>query len=344
MRNLVLNHRNAMRRPSDLDSATRSTSRKARVRRGFTLIELLVVIAIIAVLIGLLLPAVQQARESARKAQCKNNLKQIGLGFHNFASSFDGKIPSNTTLFKNPAAVAWPFYGLTSPYGSWSTQILPYLENSNLFMQYDQTKDWWDNTGNNATVASFKNPMYLCPSTPNPDRVLITKNTAGYTFNARPADYVGVGGMYDTSNTSANYHRGVLQAKMSDQPTRFADITDGLSNTVCVVEIADKPNVWRVGKLFTDNSATVYTGVGNVNGQWASPNWNDLRGYSQDGVTGFGVCAVNCSNGASVYSFHSGGANALFCDGSVQFFKSGMSRDVMVAIVSINEGEVNGEY
>jgi prepilin-type N-terminal cleavage/methylation domain-containing protein/prepilin-type processing-associated H-X9-DG protein len=313
-------------------------------RRGFTLIELLVVIAIIGVLISLLLPAVQASRESARRLQCQNNLKQIGLGFHNFASAYNGQIPSNSTLFRNPTATSWPLYGLTSPYGSWSTEILPYLENNNLFVQYDPKKDWWDSTGNNATVASFKNAMYLCPSAPNPDRVMITTNSDGYTFNARPSDYVGVGGMYDTAAGEAYYHRGVLQAKVSGSRTRFADITDGLSNTVCIVEICDKPNVWRGRKMAQDNSKQVFTCAACVNGQWASPNWNDLRGYSFDGSVAFGPCAVNCSNGASVYAFHPGGANVLMCDGSVQFLKAGLSRDIMVRLVSINEGDIPGEY
>lgn len=327
-----------------LHPACESRLDKLSSRRAFTLIELLVVIAIIAVLVAMLLPAVQASREAARKSQCQNNLKQIGLGFHNFAEAKKEVFPNNTTLYRNPTATAWPFYGLKSPYGSWSTQILPYLENSVLFEQYNSSQDWWDNTGNNAAVASYKKPMYLCPSAVNEDRVLITTNSAGYTFNARPADYVGVGGMYDTSNTSANYHRGVMQAKVAETPTRTADITDGLSNTVCVVEIADKPNLWRVGKLVTNNSATVYTGVANVNGQWAAPNWNDLRGYSSDGVTAFGNCVVNCSNGASLYAFHPGGANVLKCDGSVRLLGMGLARDVLIALVSVDEGEVIGDY
>ena len=330
--------RDRQRRPASIAAPNH------RNRQAFTLIELLVVIAIIALLVALLLPAVQQTREAARNTQCKNNLKQIGLGFHNFAASYEGRIPSNSTLYRNPAAVAWPFYGLTSPYGSWSTEILPYLESGNLYSQYDSKKDWWDNTGNNATVAAFKNPMYLCPSAPNSDRVMITTNSAGYTFNARPADYVGVGGMYDTAAGMAYYHRGVLQAKESDQPTRFRDITDGLSNTICIVEIADKPNQWRAGKLFKSNAAQVFTCAACVNGQWASPNWNDLRGYSFDGVTAFGQCAVNCSNGASVYAFHTGGANVLLSDGSVRFLRAGFARDLMIKLVSIAEGDVSDEY
>lgn len=219
-----------------------------------------------------------------------------------------------------------------------------YLENSTLFKKYDPKKDWWDNTGSNAEVASTRNPMYLCPTGPSPNRVLITTNSAGYTFNAAPADYVGVGGMYDTSNTGANYHRGVMQAKVADTPTRTSDIRDGLSNTFCVVEITDKPNLWRLGRLITNNAATVYTGASSVNGQWAAPNWNDLRGYSYDGVTPFGPCVVNCSNGASVYSFHPGGANVLRCDGAVRFLSVGLPREIMIALVSVNERDVPGEY
>src|SRR5690349_2935251 len=114
---------------------------RRRFRRGFTLIELLVVIAIIGILVALLLPAVQAAREAGRRTQCSNNLKQIGLGFHNHASAYNGRFPGNTTLFRNPAAVQWPFYGLTTPYGSWSTMILPYIEGNNLFQQYNPKQD-----------------------------------------------------------------------------------------------------------------------------------------------------------------------------------------------------------
>ena len=125
----------------------------------------------------------------------------------------DGKFPDNSTHFANGSST-WPTGGLTSPYHSWSTAILPYLEGDNLHRQYDYTKDWWDSTGNNATVASFKNPMYICPSGPSGDRVMITTNAAGYTFNARPADYVvrqrkAVCSTTRLSNQAANWHRGV---------------------------------------------------------------------------------------------------------------------------------------
>jgi prepilin-type N-terminal cleavage/methylation domain-containing protein/prepilin-type processing-associated H-X9-DG protein len=314
--------------------------RRDAAPRGFTLIELLVVIAIIGVLVSLLLPAIQAAREAARRTQCSNNLKQIGLGFQNHAAELNGEFPQNSTLFQNPAAIQWPFYGLKSPFGSWSTKILPYIDGGNIYDKYNREKDWWDSTGDNATISAMRLNMYLCPSTPNSGRYLITTNSAGFTFNAPPADYVGVGGMYDTAAGGAYYHRGVLQAKVSASPTRVKDILDGLSNTVAVVEICDKPNTWRLRTLFKDNSQTVYTCANCVNGQWAAPNWNDLRGYSYDGVTAFGPCAVNCSNGASVYAFHPGGANVLMCDGAVRFLRAGLGRDVLVPLVSIAEGDV----
>ena len=150
--------------------------------------------------------------------------------------------------------------------------------------------------------------------------------------------------MYDTAPGEAYYHRGALQAKVSDKPTTFATVTDGLSNTVCIVEIADKPNQWRRRILFKNNAQTSYTCAACVQGQWASPNWNDLRGYSFDGVTSFGPCAVNCSNGASVYAFHPGGANVLFLDGSIHHLRAGLPREVMIALASVNEADFPGEY
>ena len=133
-------------------------------------------------------------------------------------------------------------------------------------------------------------------------------------------------------------HAGAMHFRTLPRPLRTADIQDGTGYTLLVVEMADKPNHWRTGKLDEDRSAKAQSTA--LNGQWAAPNWNHLRSYSADGKTVFGPCAVNCSNSASIYGFHDGGANCLFVDGSVKFLKAGMSQEMLIALVSIAGGEV----
>jgi prepilin-type processing-associated H-X9-DG protein len=126
---------------------------------------------------------------------------------------------------------------------------------------------------------------------------------------------------------------------------RLSEIKDGASHTMMIAEMADRPNSWRAGKLRTrkqrpDSPMSLLPGISF--GQWAGPNWNHFRSYDQDGRNQFGPCAVNCSNGASIYGFHPGGANVLFVDGSVKFLQAGLAEEIMVALVSIAEGEIVG--
>jgi len=317
-----------------------------KIRAAFTLIELLVVIAIIAILIGLLLPAVQKVREAAARMACSNNLKQIGLAAHNYAGAYDGKLPSNMTVISDPS-VNYPNYpsfkgNIVAPYGSYLTQLLPYLEQGNIYNQFNLTVNWCD-TAQNRAAASNVVKVFNCPSTPHNGRTILTKGSDGTTFNAGVSDYEGPAGAYylAVGVNPTNYFPGVLSFR-SGGPIRLSTITDGLSNTIFNFEKADAPYSWRGGVMTGSPSTSAYNGPSALGaGQWAASIWNDLRSTTFDGLTQFGDCAVNCSNGASIYAFHTAGANVVMLDGSVHYLtKGGTSQALMVALVSYGGGEV----
>ena len=312
-------------------------------RSAFTLIELLVVIAIIAVLIGLLLPAVQKVREAAARMQCGNNLKQIGLAAHNYASTNNDVLPNNFTIQPVPGSTP-PSNNITTPIGSWNTVLLPFIEQENLYRQFDLRYDWYDNANsNNMRAATTAVKTYLCPSAPKGTARVVQSLHNGVQFAAGATDYCGVPAAYLNNTQNSSLFAGAMNTRFGSFKVRLIDITDGTSNTLFVVEMGDKPSAWRAGKQLTDNSGTVFTVTNNTigSGQWAAPNWNHLRSHTFDGLTQFGECAVNCSNGAGIYSFHTGGANVAFCDGSVRFQKQASTpQAMMVAMVSIAGGEV----
>ncbi len=305
---------------------------RLRMRRAFTLVELLVVIAIIGVLVGLLLPAVQSAREAARRMQCGNNLKQIGLALHNYHDSYK-KFPSGRT-----SMVSQIYLGHTT-----STMLLPYLEQGNLQNQMNLGLTF--NVRPNYDCASLvKLSMFLCPTNPETDGVNWTGATnpcAGSVANEDSArtHYAGVADSLTHGRRSASLPGGNLSLVMPDgdgmffhnSAVKFGDITDGTSNTLAFGEIVGQgPGTFHccAWHAYSD-------GFGMINGLNAPfrstasrrPPFTALNMWGGSAFTGFA-------------SYHPGGVHFVRADGSVTFISQSIAQLTLQALGSRSKGEV----
>lgn len=345
----------------------------AQLKRGFTLIELLVVIAIIAILIALLLPAVQQAREAARRTQCKNNMRQIGLAFHNYHDTH--------SRFPQPAMV-----GVTVSTGlivrsgsSWCTMVLPYIEQANVYSSYDSNLSPYSPA--NAAAVKTVIPGFMCPSVPRSANTFTMSVPAGVDldgatgpFPATGAALTMLGGVldYDTLDGVLQPFRGIAYAgqpasgsytgwgtwsiRVIDIPSassggdggNLRDITDGTSNTILVGEVCNRTSLYRKGKLIplTDPEAQAQAISGS--GMWADLFKGDtwVAGKLFDGTGTGGPCAINCSNfrNAGMYSWHTGGAQVTLADGSARFISENIAAYTLASLITRGGGEVNGEF
>jgi len=312
-----------------------------RLRPAFTLIELLVVIAIIAILVGLLLPAVQKVREAAARTQCQNNLKQLGIALHSFHDS-NGVFPASGWTTAGPGNPAGKYVG-------WRPLTLPYIEQENLQKLYDFHSNWWE--GTNPVAAAVPVKTYRCPSAPNREVLAAVAKSPrpAMTFSNPLAvtDYEAIMGVQPGAiNPHAGtelYNAGNRFSVMSrNSRTKMTVIGDGTSSTVMVVECGGRPVVYR------DRRAQ--PGLSNDQGI----GWADSEGpFSLDGAAAGGSaegCGVACSaamnakNDNEPYSFHSGGGNFLFADGHVQFLRDSLPLTTLAALCTMNAGEVVSNY
>ena len=336
--------RSSVRAPRHASAAFAVSLRGAA---AFTLIELLVVIAIIAILIGLLLPAVQKVREAAARSQCTNNIKQMSLALHNY-HDVNNKFPQSRSV---PLAVGQPAVTF-----SVHTHILPQMEQANVHRTVDFTVDWGH--ANNTTARSAVVKSYFCPSEPNVDK--LPNGWAPSSYRANEGSNIKF--VPHSSNPTLPDGNGPFWI---NKQYRFADITDGTSNTAAFTEriFGDFTNgaaeELKDGYVLTQTPTTPdeamaicqgldwrnlsYQGYSNNGGPW-------LAGAAQSTVIHFSVppfarqCLYpnNFTMVSAASSNHTGGVVVGMCDGSVRFAAKSISIDTWRAVGSRNGGEVIG--
>jgi prepilin-type N-terminal cleavage/methylation domain-containing protein/prepilin-type processing-associated H-X9-DG protein len=305
---------------------------KGRSRLAFTLVELLVVVAIIGILIALLLPAVQAAREAARRAQCQNNLKQLGLSLLNYESSMKCFPPGYICNTVNGAPT-------TTRGWSWVVMLLPYMEQSPLYQTLDPKDFTCDNVINvsvngtsmtptnsgttlNALVGTSIGGM-VCPTDQSPTLLPNTYHSFGTSGTMLPAtsNYIGVMGLYD--DTGLGYNDGFLPG---GNCIKIRDIIDGTSNTMAVGERDKKCNsaIWfGVKAPMSANPNDFFNGPYQVLGRVSVKQNDTTTSLGLSSPPGSSVTPPNCSVGFG--SSHVGGAQFAFADGSVHFISDGVT-------------------
>lgn len=334
-----------------------SSSRLNRQRRmAFTLIELLVVIAIIAVLIALLLPAVQQAREAARRTQCKNHMKQIGLALHNYHDAFQVFPPGGT------AANVQANYPGNSCH-SWSADILPYMDQANMYNTFNFThvSPWWaSNTGGSPEMLNAiytPIPAYLCPSSTLATYAGYGWSTTNHWGKSAAINYVGIMGSTQFPTDPLRSDNGMF---FKNSKIGVRDCLDGTSNTMAVGEYSGLANGQPISSVNTAgpevtygwmNACSWFTGYDTGTGTLGYVYSIQLASYKT--VTyapntaffqGTGAASATTTYNQSLKSQHEGGVHILMGDGAVRFLSENIALQTLYNLADRNDSNVLGEF
>ncbi|MCA9038406.1 MAG: DUF1559 domain-containing protein [Planctomycetaceae bacterium] len=313
-------------------------------RRGFTLIELLVVIAIIAILIALLLPAVQQAREAARRTQCKNNLKQIGLALHNY-HDVHRCLPSGSIVLLNAAGTTYNGHGWT-----WHASILPFIDQANMYEQIQGPNDGGLGSELGGTTSAKQMlagatvmSIFWCPSQPDSTQGPQKGGYSPSNYNANMGTLIGYNGdnCYGGSVTTAAGMRspgGCMNANgvfYISSSVRFRDVLDGLSSTIFISEVID-----------SGGDANMLGGAGSDRKHCFSggADSNPPTEMSEYLIAAEGNDPINQYTEEAAGSHHVGGAQFLMGDGSVRFLSENISMTIYQGISTRAGGEVVGDF
>ena len=349
----------------------KSTSR----RIAFTLVELLVVIAIIGILIGMLLPAVQQVREAARRAACSNNIRQLGLACHNYESAIQRFPPGvnwdfgiqtggNAVRNQNPI-IPTPSDPALAQQIAWGVFILPYMEQNNLSDLLESETDNWDTDwsseldANGNLIVSTVVQSFICPSDNSPDgdfNQFWTNDAsvaAGVGLQSK-SNYVGCMGANTTTIVASlnplnnpTWSGGSWGVFGKNSKTTFPDISDGSSNVILMGERASR-TFEQAGSTSTKEdyganwSGAVDNSWGRVNANARASIWSVLGAIGStepQHVTSFSVNGERPSDGVAS-SYHPGGATVVFADGSAHFLSDNLAFETFVALCVMKDGAV----